>query len=51
MAAQAAIRSFSGGKLQVFNDFGRDMLPLSSEPDACNLMGTGNACFQAGKNQ
>lgn len=42
------LRSFEGGKLKVFNDFGRDLLPLSKDPEACLTMEQGSACFQSG---
>lgn len=42
------LRSFEGGKMKVFNDFGRDLLPLSKNRDACLTMEQGNACFESG---
>lgn len=42
------LRSFVGGRLNVFHDFGRDLLPLSKDPDACLTMEQGSACFTAG---
>jgi len=45
---QTEVRSFKNGKLRMFNDFGRDMLPLSKEKDACLTMKKGSACFFAG---
>lgn len=43
------LRSFQEGKMKVFNDFGRDLLPLSKNRDACLTMEQGSACFEAGK--
>lgn len=43
------LRSFVGGKLKVFNDFGRDLLPLSKDSEACLTMEQGSACFASGK--
>lgn len=45
---QQELRSFKDGKLRMFNDFGRDLLPLSMEKDACLTMEKGSACFFAG---
>lgn len=42
------LRSFRSGKMNVFNDFGRDLLPLSKNQDACLTMEQGSACFEAG---
>ncbi|CAG9823543.1 unnamed protein product, partial [Phaedon cochleariae] len=42
------LRSFEGGKLKVFKDFGRDLLPLSKDTDACLTMEQGTACFNSG---
>ncbi|XP_066256998.1 chorion peroxidase [Euwallacea similis] len=42
------LRSFQGGKLNVFNDFGRPLLPLSKDPEACLTMEQGSACFESG---
>ncbi|XP_057668036.1 chorion peroxidase isoform X1 [Diorhabda carinulata] len=42
------LRSFIGGKLKVFNDFGRDLLPLSKDPNACLTREEGMACFESG---
>lgn len=43
------LRSFESGKLKVFKDFDRDLLPLSEDPDACLTMEQGTACFSSGK--
>ncbi|CAG9838939.1 unnamed protein product [Diabrotica balteata] len=42
------LRSFEGGKLKSFNDFGRELLPLSKDKDACLTMEDGTACFESG---
>ncbi|KAL1490768.1 hypothetical protein ABEB36_013412 [Hypothenemus hampei] len=42
------LRSFQDGKLVVFNDFGRELLPLAKDPEACLTMEQGSACFQSG---
>lgn len=43
------LRSFYSGRLKVFKDFGRDLLPLSKDPEACLTMEQGSACFASGK--
>ncbi|KAK5650372.1 hypothetical protein RI129_001401 [Pyrocoelia pectoralis] len=43
-----ALRSFDNGKLKVFDDFGRQLLPLSEDPEACLTTEQGSACFTAG---
>ncbi|KAF5299451.1 hypothetical protein FQR65_LT01031 [Abscondita terminalis] len=42
------LRSFVNGGLKTFNDFGRDLLPLSEDDDACITTEQGSACFTAG---
>lgn len=42
------LREFSGGRLKVFQDFGRDLLPLTETPDDCVTMEHGSACFSSG---
>lgn len=42
------LRSFVGGRLNVFEDFGRDMLPLAEDKDACLTTEQGSACFTSG---
>ncbi|XP_048526211.1 chorion peroxidase isoform X1 [Dendroctonus ponderosae] len=42
------LRSFRDGKLKVFDDFGRDLLPMSKDPNACLTMEQGSACFESG---
>lgn len=43
------LRSFQGGRLKVFKDYGRDLLPLSKDPEACLTMEQGSACFASGE--
>lgn len=43
------LRSFEGGRLRVFQDFGRELPPLSDDADACLTMERGSACFTTGK--
>ncbi|KAK4882891.1 hypothetical protein RN001_006210 [Aquatica leii] len=42
------LRSFVNGRLRTFNDFGRDLLPLTEDEDACITTEQGSACFSAG---
>ncbi|XP_064556463.1 chorion peroxidase [Drosophila montana] len=42
------LRTFHGGRLHMFNDFGRDLLPLTSDKDACGSAEPGNTCFKSG---
>ncbi|CAH1114445.1 unnamed protein product, partial [Psylliodes chrysocephalus] len=42
------LRSFEGGKLKVFNDYGRELLPLARNSDACLTREDGTACFESG---
>ncbi|KAJ8919142.1 hypothetical protein NQ315_012127 [Exocentrus adspersus] len=42
------LRSFDGGRLKVFYDFGRELLPLTKDADACLTMERGSACFTSG---
>ncbi|XP_017778752.1 PREDICTED: chorion peroxidase, partial [Nicrophorus vespilloides] len=44
----AELRSFQGGMLKVFVDFGRELLPLSKDPEACITQEQGSACFESG---
>lgn len=44
----ADLRSFEGGLLEVMDDFGRELLPLTKESDACLTMEQGSACFASG---
>ncbi|GAB0100154.1 Chorion peroxidase [Sergentomyia squamirostris] len=45
---EANLRAFEGGRLRVFNDFGRDLLPLSNDRQLCGQILPGSPCFQAG---
>lgn len=42
------LRSFEGGRLRVFQDFGRELPSLSDGADACLTMEPGSACFTTG---
>lgn len=42
------LRSFQGGRLKVFKDYRRELLPLTKDPDACLTMERGTACFSSG---
>lgn len=42
------LREFRGGRLKMFHDFGRDLLPLNHDHDACLTSEHGSACFAAG---
>lgn len=42
------LREYHGGRLKMFHDYGRDLLPLSKDPDACLSHEHGSACFNAG---
>lgn len=42
------LRSHFGGQLAMFEDFGRQMLPLTQNRDDCLTMEHGSACFVAG---
>ncbi|KYB29080.1 chorion peroxidase [Tribolium castaneum] len=42
------LRSFHRGMLKIFNDFGRQMLPLSHDPDECLSKGRNAACYMSG---
>lgn len=43
------LRSFRGGKLRMFNDFGRDLLPLTNDKSACQSDAPGTTCFKSGE--
>lgn len=43
-----SLREFSNGKLKMFKDFDRDLLPLSTKPGDCLTTESGSACFAAG---
>nr|XP_022907999.1 chorion peroxidase [Onthophagus taurus] len=42
------LRTFEGGRLKSFEDFGRNLLPLSRHEEACLTMEKGSACFESG---
>ncbi|XP_044742884.1 chorion peroxidase isoform X2 [Chrysoperla carnea] len=42
------LREFQGGRLRVFHDFGRQLLPLSNDSHGCIIMEKGAACFAGG---
>ncbi|XP_073819584.1 chorion peroxidase [Musca autumnalis] len=42
------LRLFKGGKLRMFNDFGRDMLPLTNDRSACGNDDPSMTCFKSG---
>lgn len=42
------LRSFQGGMLKFFNDFGRQMLPLSLDADQCLSKSQNSACYMSG---
>lgn len=45
---QTEVRSFHGGRLRMLDDFGRDLLPLTTDKEFCATLDKG-ACFFAGK--
>lgn len=45
---QTEVRSFHGGRLRMLDDFGRDLLPLTSDKEFCATLDKGS-CFFAGK--
>lgn len=40
------LRTFRGGRLHMLNDFGRDLLPITSDQRSCPI--PGNTCFKSG---
>lgn len=42
------LRTFRGGKLRMFDDFGRDLLPLTKEKESCASNDNGDVCFKSG---
>lgn len=48
LKTQAEVRSFEGGRLRMFNDFGREVLPLTIDRDACVTTDKG-PCYFTGK--
>lgn len=49
MEQQQKLRAFEGGRLSVFEDFGREFLPLNHDPDACLTTEQGSACYASGE--
>lgn len=49
METARELRLFRGGKLRMFNDFGRDMLPLTSDRSACGNDDPSMTCFKSGE--
>lgn len=47
LKTQAEVRSFQGGRLRMFDDFGHELLPLSENKDTCGTLENG-PCFFAG---
>lgn len=43
------LRLFKGGRLRMFNDFGRDMLPLTNDKSACGNDDPSMTCFKSGE--
>ncbi|BFG00490.1 chorion peroxidase [Drosophila madeirensis] len=46
--AARELRSFRGGRLRMLNDFGRDLLPLTSDKKSCPSEEAGKSCFKSG---
>nr|CAD7602051.1 unnamed protein product [Timema genevievae] len=46
--ANLDLRTSIGGRLRVFHDFGRDLLPLTQDKETCISSEQGSACFLAG---
>lgn len=46
--ALGPLREWSGGRMKMFNDFGRELLPLSEDKNDCITMEQGSACFKSG---
>ncbi|KAI4457432.1 oxidase/peroxidase [Holotrichia oblita] len=42
------LRTMEGGRLKMFDDYGRVLLPLTKKRDSCLTMEKGSACFDAG---
>lgn len=42
------LREWFGGRMKMFHDFGRDLLPLSDDKNDCITMEQGSACFKSG---
>ncbi|CAH2009741.1 unnamed protein product [Acanthoscelides obtectus] len=45
---QGDLRAFENGQLKVFRDFGRNLLPLDEDSNACISRKGGSACFKSG---
>lgn len=45
---KSEVRSFQGGRLRMLDDFGRQLLPLTTDKKTCVTLDKG-ACFFAGK--
>lgn len=48
MRTQTEVRSFHGGRLRMLDDFGRELLPLTTDKEFCATLDKG-PCFFAGK--
>lgn len=48
LKTQAEVRSFRGGRVRMLEDFGRELLPLTIEKEACVSLEKG-PCFFAGE--
>ncbi|XP_067615821.1 chorion peroxidase [Eurosta solidaginis] len=42
------LREFSGGRLRMFKDFGRDMLPMTSDDKTCKSSDASKTCYKSG---
>ncbi|KAM8706014.1 hypothetical protein ACLKA7_010326 [Drosophila subpalustris] len=47
-AAARDLRTFHGGQLKMFNEFGRDLLPLTNDKSACGSSDQSKTCFKSG---
>lgn len=47
--ASRDLRAFQGGRLEMLNDFGRELLPLTNDKKACPSEEAGKSCFNSGK--
>lgn len=48
LKTQAEVRSFRGGRLRMLEDFGRELLPLTVDKEACVSLEKG-PCFFTGE--
>ncbi|KAH8276325.1 hypothetical protein KR026_011884 [Drosophila bipectinata] len=46
--ASRDLRAFRGGRLEMLNDFGRELLPLTNDKKACPSEEAGKSCFNSG---